>query len=161
MALNGNAQLYSWLITALSYLHYKSQLKCRCAENSKPTKTIFLQRGLQDKHENELVDCVHVCWPTCVGHICRSHDASNLLHRLQVWRETCGWHKSKDVPVCKSPHISPTLPVQFNPYQETFTTCYDPFTSHWISKPKTTECLSGSWTVTFMLEITYCGSNGR
>lgn len=32
------------------------------------------------------------CPLTCVGHVCGPHDASDLLHRLQVWRETCGPH---------------------------------------------------------------------
>lgn len=32
---------------------------------------------------------VCVCWSTCVRNICGPHDASDLLHGLQIGRETC------------------------------------------------------------------------
>lgn len=53
--------------------------------------------------------CVCVCarWPTRVRHICGPHDASDLLHGLQVWRETCG--RNKRIPLCKSLQKSPSF----------------------------------------------------
>lgn len=32
----------------------------------------------------------HLCALTCVRYVCGPHDASDLLHGLEVWRETCG-----------------------------------------------------------------------
>lgn len=38
-----------------------------------------------------------VCRLTCVRYICGSHDASDLLHRLQVGRETCGKWETRHI----------------------------------------------------------------
>lgn len=49
---------------------------------------------------------VCVCWLTCVRNICGPHDAPDLLHGLQVRRETCG----EDVETSHSANLHRNLP---------------------------------------------------